>query len=105
MLPIIDPTETVPIQFDFSGLLASYPGATITGIRVMVELTKGTDADPSARLIGAPSESNLVVTQFFGAENKPGETRYRIACNVDVSGTSYKPTIALALTVKKRVDG
>jgi hypothetical protein len=102
MLPVVDPTEIVPVEFDFSELLKDYPSATITGQRIGISVVSGVDDDPASRLYGTPTVAGLVVTQWF----KPlwAEVKYRIRCNVDVSGTNYKPTIAIELTVANRVD-
>jgi len=102
MLPVVDPTEIVPLEFDFSALLKDYPSATITGQRIGISVVSGVDDDPASRLYGAPTVSDLVVTQWF----KPisAGVKYRITCNVDVSGTNYRPTIAIGLTVASRMD-
>jgi hypothetical protein len=102
MLPTIDPTEIVPLEFDFSELLADYPSAAITGQRIAISVVSGTDATPASRLYGTASVAGLVVTQFF--QPVSAGVKYRVTCNVDVSGTSYRPTIAIELTVANRVD-
>jgi hypothetical protein len=102
MLPIIDPTEMVPLEFDFTEILADYTNAMITGQRIAISVVSGTDATPASRLYGAASVSGLVVTQFF--QPLAAGVKYRVTCNVDVSGTSYRPTIAVELTVADRVD-
>jgi hypothetical protein len=108
MLPTVDPTELVPLQFDFTYLLKDYPAATIvtTGSpRIAIELISGTDALPGSRLSSVPVVSGLVVTQFFQPNAaQTSATKYRVSCNIDVSGTNYKPTIAVDITVDKRVD-
>jgi hypothetical protein len=102
MLPVVDPTEIVPLEFDFSGLLKSYPSAIITGQRIGISVVSGVDDDPASRLYGAPVVSGLLITQWF--RPLPAGVKYRITCNVDVSNTNYKPTIAIELTVENRVD-
>lgn len=104
MLPIVDPTELVPLQFDFSDLLADYPGATITGNRITIEVLTGTDATPANRLYGAAIPSGLIVKQWFDPNDATVGLKYRVTCNVDISGTNYKPTIAVEVRVSKRTD-
>lgn len=105
MLPTVDPTELIPAEFDFGALLADYTGAVITAMRITIEVVSGVDASPASRLYGAATESALVVKQFFDPDNnQTDEVKYRLACNIDVAGTNYKPTIAIELRVKKRTD-
>jgi hypothetical protein len=103
MLPIVDPSEIVPLEFDFSMLLKDYPSATITGQRIGISVVNGVDDDPASRLYGAPVVSGLVITQWF--QPLSAGVKYRVTCNVDVSNTIYRPTIAIEVTVANRVDG
>ena len=105
MLPIVDPTELIPVEFDFTDLLKDYAGATIGLIRITIDLLSGTDASPITRLYGTAIASALVVKQFFQPNAaQTSATKYRITCNIDVAGTDYKPTIVIELTVDKRTD-
>lgn len=105
MLPIVDPTETVPLEFDFTDLLKDYVGASITGNRITIALINGLDSNPGARLAGAATISGLIVTQFFQANAaQTGISKYRISCNIDIAGQAYKPTIATNVLVNKRTD-
>lgn len=104
MLPTVDPTELVPLEFDFGALLVDYPGAAITANRITIEVLSGTDATPASRLYGAATESALVVKQWFDPIDATDGLKYRVTCNVDVSGVNYKPTIAVEVRVDKRTD-
>lgn len=104
-LPIVDPTEQVLLEFDFTELLTAYVGSSITGQRLTIDVISGADATPTSRFVGAPSIAALIVTQLFDPDPAwASEQRYRATCNIDVSGTSYKPTIAIEVTVNKRTD-
>lgn len=104
MLPTVDPTELIPLQFDFNELLTDYPSAVITANRIAIEVLSGTDATPGSRLYGAATESALVVKQWFDPSDVTVGLKYRVTCNVDISGVNYKPTIAVEVRVDKRTD-
>lgn len=104
MLPTVDPTELIPLQFDFTELLGDYPSAAITANRITIEVLSGTDATPASRLYGAAIPSGLIVKQWFDPIDAAVGLKYRVTCNVDVSGTNYKPTIAVEVRVDKRTD-
>jgi hypothetical protein len=90
VLPI-DTEEAVPIDFDFTVALPD--GAVISGTPVITcEVEAGTDANPAARLSGAPQVSGSYVRQFF-AGAVPGCT-YLVRCVATLSALPWKLTLA-----------
>ena len=94
MLPTVDPTELVPLQFDFGELLVDYPSVTITAIRIAIEVLSGTDATPGSRLYATATAAGLIVKQWFDPIDATVGLKYRVTCNVDVSGTKPRSNAA-----------
>lgn len=60
-VPSKDIAETIPLVFNFQGKLQY--GETITGSSVAVSVFTGTDANPSAMISGAATNTSTTVTQ------------------------------------------
>jgi len=65
LLPQKDPTEIVPITFDFAPDIAS--GATVTPVSVDVSVLNGEDSAPGDMLQGAASATGAKVVQWIKA--------------------------------------
>ena len=104
MLPTVDITELIPLQFDFGDLLTDYPAASISAIRITISVLTGVDTNPGSRLYSAATESALVVKQWFNPAGVAIPLKYRVTCNVDIAGSNYKPSISVEVRVDKRVD-
>lgn len=65
LLPQKDPTEIVPVTFDFAPDIAS--GATVTPVSVTVTVINGSDSNPGDVLQGAASAVGAKVVQWIKA--------------------------------------
>lgn len=90
------PISLVYGVFDFSSLLTN--GQTISTASCSVEVWVGVDPSPSAILLGSPTVSGTVVSQYL--QNGVSGVIYRIACQANCSdGTNqvllaYLPVMA-----------
>lgn len=74
-----DPSETIPITFDFTRLLGA---RTISTKTVTASVWRGTDGNPSATISGSASESGGIVTQKVTGGIDGVDYRYRCSATL-----------------------
>ncbi len=73
-----DPSEIIPVTFDFSKVLTS--ADTNSTATVGATVAKGTDATPAAILLGSASIVGLVVTQLI--TGGVGDVTYKLKLTI-----------------------
>ena len=88
-----DPAEKYPVEFDFSAVLSSVTGATVT-----VSVVGGTDETPEAILDGSPQATGAKVYQRVQAG--VAGCIYKLRCEATDGTNIYAVTATLPVRVK-----